>query len=61
MSLTEKQMERLAVIRAAIEEIANRPDLRPAARERGVRALKKAEARLLREISTEDTRFQGDA
>lgn len=47
MALTSSEQERLSVIRGAIEEIANRPDLCEAAKERGVRALRRAEARLL--------------
>jgi len=52
MTLSTRQRERLAVIRRAIQEIANRPDLSPAAKERGIRALKRAEARALQGSGT---------
>lgn len=42
--------ERLEVIRGAIQEIQSRPDLGQAAKERGIRALKKAEARIWHEL-----------
>ena len=42
--------ERLAVIRDAIQEIQSRSDLGEAAKQRGIRALKKAEARVWQEL-----------
>lgn len=45
--LSPRDAERLAVIQEGIREIQNRRDLDPAAKERGIRALKKAKARLL--------------
>lgn len=45
-ALSRKAAERLAVIQGAIREIQSRPDLSPEAKERGVRALEKARARL---------------
>lgn len=44
--LSPQDIERLAVIQGAIREIQSRSDLSPAAKERGVRALEKARARL---------------
>lgn len=46
MRLSPQEAERLALIRGAIGEIKNRPDLGHAAKERGIRALEKAEERL---------------
>lgn len=55
MALSSKDMERLSVIRGAMEEIANRPDLKEAAKQRGLRALKKAEARVLSQMERSGT------
>lgn len=50
MTLSPQMAERLEIIRGAIQEINNRPDLGQAAKERGIQALKKAEERLRRHL-----------
>lgn len=45
--------ERLTLIEGAIREIANRRELSPEAKERGIRALERARERALRAIASE--------